>query len=86
MNDIQAQRITEALNRQAAKLIAVEAALQAVLECLPQAARTATASALRLRAASAMQSQAQGLTPDMDRTMSLSLAALLEAAGEPPRR
>lgn len=74
------------LNRLAAKQIALEAALQAVLETLPQPARTAAAAGLRQKLAVAMQAHATGFSPDMDSTMTLCAAALLEAAGEPPQR
>lgn len=78
--------MAEVTNDLAAKLIAVEIAAQAILQALPQAARKEAAADIRRRAASAMQEHAGRFSPAMDAQLTLSIAALLEAAGEPPQR
>jgi hypothetical protein len=74
------------INQLAARLMFVELALHEVLRALPADARTGIAAGLRQRAASAMQVHADHFSFPMDEAATLALAALLEAAGEPPKR
>lgn len=85
MND-QIHAIAETVNQLAAKLMATELALQCAIRALPADARKAIAADLRTSAAKAMQEHAGTFSPQMDEQMTLSIAALLEAAGEPPKR
>lgn len=78
--------IAELLNQLAMKLLVAESALQATLGALPAKTKTAIAADLRVRVAQAMQAHAGRLSPAMDKQMTLSLAAYLEAAGHAPMR
>lgn len=76
----------EVINDLAAKLMVLEQTVHACLTALPADARKGIASDLRHRAELTMQEHAAGFSPAMDVTFSLSLAAALEALGEPPSR
>lgn len=77
---------TTVINQLAAKLMVLEIVLQETLRALPPDARKEIAAGSRQQVASAMQQHADGFSPSMDEAATLTLAALLEAAGEPPKR
>lgn len=83
---METEKLVDGINTFGAKLMAIEIALQEVIRVLPAEARTEIAERFRQRLASAMQAHAQTQTPSMDAQMTASAAAILEAAGEPPKR
>lgn len=83
---METQKLVDGINAFGAKLMAVEIALQEVIRALPADAKMDIAARFRQRAASAMQEHAPLHSPAMDEQMTASVAAILEAAGEPPKR
>jgi len=77
--------IADALNQLVAKQMVLSLGLEEALRALPEGARTAVAARMRQRAAEALQMHSEGFSPSMDEAATLQLAALLEAAGQPPK-
>ena len=78
-------KIAEAINQTLAKQMVVELAVQELVRLLPEAAKKAFAECFRVSAENAMQAHASHLSADADEQLTLSVAALLEAAGYAPK-
>lgn len=69
-----------------ARQLVLDLAVQELVRLQSETIRGRFASALREQVAALMQNHVEHMNPTADAAMSLSLASLLEAAGEPPAR
>lgn len=79
------QAIVNSINEGLAKQMVLTLAVQQLLRQLPSGPASEFARCLRQSTAEVLQSESHRYTPAMDAAATLQLAALLEAAGAPPK-
>jgi hypothetical protein len=80
------ENVAEAVNQALAKQMVVEIAVQELVRLLPDSLKKAFAEHFRQSAKNAMQEHASHLSAGADEQLTLSVAAMLEAAGKAPKR
>ena len=85
MESKELQAIASSINEGLAKQMVLSLAVHELLRLLPPGPAATFAQRLRQSTAEVLQRESHRYTPTMDAAATLQLAALLEAAGAPPK-